>query len=349
MLVITKNTSAQWRLGNWCQQQRLAALPRTLDGALAAQEPRSWSVIADPGFPALIRGIQAFALKHERARRPLVVFVGTQRTRADEVEQRGFEELSNVAWVTRVSWPSHAPELRALLEQHDLAPTPDALSASAAHELVTPLATLRGWNELLTRAHPDELGERTKTALPIMRRSVSQLERVVADLRDAERLRTGELSLQFADVDLNSLATMAAESLMPVATDRGISLTSVNSPDEPRVRGDETRLLQVLHNLLANSLKFTPAGGSVDVSVTADAGAAEVAVRDTGQGFSARELEQVFARPSDHGARARHSGLGLMIAREIIERHHGQLRAHSSGEHRGALMIVRLPRATTDR
>ena len=112
MLVITKNTSAQWRLANWCQQQRLAALPRTLDGALAAQEPRSWSVIADPGFPALIRGIQAFALKHERARRPLVVFVGTQRTRADEVEQRGSSKIhpaSESSKVTALPTPIYTP------------------------------------------------------------------------------------------------------------------------------------------------------------------------------------------------------------------------------------------------
>jgi len=348
MLVITKNTSAQWRLGNWCQQHRLAVLPRTLDGALAEGDPRGWSVIADPGFPALIRGVQAFTLRHDRGRRPRLVFVGTQRALADQADLRGFEQLSSVAWVTHVAWPSRALELRALLEQ-DGAPAPDALSAAAAHELVTPLATLRGWSELLTRAQPDELGERTRTALPILRRSVSQLERVVADLRDAERLRTGALSLEFTDVDLNSIASMAAESLMPVAADRGISLVSVSCPSAPRVRGDETRLLQVLHNLLANSLKFTPAGGRVDVSVTTDDGSALVAVRDTGKGLTDRELEQLFTRSTDDGPRALHSGLGLMIAREIVERHQGQMQARSGGVNRGTLMIVRLPAARPDR
>jgi len=347
MLVIAKNTNAQWRLGNWCQQHRLAALPRTLDGALAEAEPRNWSVIADPGFPALIRGIQAFAAKHDRGHRPRLVFVGTRRALEDDTELKGFEELSNVAWVTRVAWPSHSRELRALLAP-DRTQAADALSATAAHELVTPLATLRGWSELLTRAEPAELGERTKAALPIMRRSLSQLERVVADLRDAERLRTGALSLELTDVDLNSLATLATESLLPLAADRGISLVSVCSPTPARVFGDETRLLQVLHNLLANSLKFTPSGGRIDISVTADTGNVLVTVRDTGKGLSERELAQLFACSAYDGTQVRHSGLGLMIAREIIERHQGQIQAHSSGENQGTLMIVQLPAATPE-
>lgn len=344
MLVITKNTNAQWRLGNWCQQHQLAARPRTLDGALAAAEPGGWSVIADPGFPALIRGIQAFAGKHSAVQRPRLVFVGGRRTLTDATDARGFEELCNIAWITRVAWPSHARVLRAMLEQDRTLQT-DALCASATHELVTPLATLRGWSELLTRAEPGELGERTQRALPILRRSVSQLERVVADLRDAERLRTGTLSFEFSDVDLDSLATMATESLMPLAASRGISLVSAISPDAPRVRGDEARLLQVLHNLLANSLKFTPSGGRVDVSVSRDDGSALIAVRDTGKGLSALDLDQLFARSTHDDARARHSGLGLIIAREIVERHQGQIQAHSAGENQGTLMVVRLPAA----
>ena len=347
MLVIAKNTNAQWRLGNWCQQHRLAALPRTLDGALAAAEPGGWSVIADPGFPALLRGIQAFASKHSTVQRPRLVFVGTARALADATELRGFEELANVAWVTRVAWPSHARVLRAMLEQVRV-PTTDALNASATHELATPLATLRGWSELLTRAQPGELGDRAKTALPIIRRSVSQLERVVADLRDAERLRTGTLSFEFTDVDLNSLADMAAESIRPLAAGKGISLVSVAAPNAPRVRGDETRLLQVLHNLLANSLKFTPSGGRIDVSVSSEDGSALIAVRDTGKGLSAPDLDQLFARSIRNDTRARHSGLGLMIAREIVELHQGQIQANSAGENQGTLMIVRLPAATPD-
>lgn len=337
MLVITKNTSAQWRLGNWCLKQRLHARPRTLDQALAQNDPLGWSVVADPGLATLVRGVQDFSRQNADAGRLKLVFVGAGRMFEDETDLRHLLELHHLVWLARVAWPSRSGELRAILEQQTARPMPGFV-ARAAHELVTPLATLGGWCQLLEKSDKGELADRTLGALPVLRRSVSQLERLVADLRDAEKLDSGSFALQLAEVDVNSIATMAANGLLPLATDKGILLGPIVSPRAPRVRGDETRLLQVLHNLLANSVKFTPRGGRIDVSVSEHLGTVIIAVRDTGKGVSSAGLPQLFTR-----SQAGRSGLGLMIAREIVERHRGEIRAHSDGENQGMLMLVSLP------
>lgn len=347
MFVITKNTNAQWRLGSWCRRHRIDAQPRTLEGALADDELREWSLIADPGLPALIRGARAFADKHADAPRLRLVFVGASRPFYDEFELKSFEQLSDLVWITHVAWPSRSGELRAILRQ----PAPWAaatFSACAAHELVTPLATLRGWCDLLTRTEPEHVGDRATTALPVMRRSISQLERVVADLRSAECLAAGTFSLDLSEVDVNAVATTAADSVLPLATDKGISLRAIISPHAPRVQGDATRLLQVLHNLLANSLRFTPTGGRIEIRVTQQDSSVLIAVRDTGKGLSAAQLSGLFTRPLSDGGAPRYSGLGLTIAREIVERHRGEIRAHSSGEDQGTLVVVSLPASTLE-
>ena len=339
MLVIAKNTSAQWRLGNWCLRQRLDARPRTLDQALAEHEPLGCSVIADPGLAALLRGVREFSERNVDAGRLRLVFVGAGRLCDDEQDLQHLLELHDFAWLTRVAWPSRSGELLAILQQGTARAT-HAFVARAAHELVTPLATVGGWCELLEKSDPVELTERIGAALPVLRRSVAQLERLVTDLRDAEELHDS-FSLQLAEVDVNSIATMAANGLLPLANDKGILLGPIVSPRAPRVRGDGTRLLQVLHNLLANSLKFTPRGGRIDVSVSEHLGTVIIAVRDTGKGVSGEDLPLLFSR-SNH-EKPRRSGLGLMIAREIIERHRGEIRAHSEGEEQGTLMLVSLP------
>lgn len=340
MLVITKNTSAQWRLGNWCLRQRLDARPRTYDQALAQDEPFGWSVLADPGLAALARGIQEFSKRTTDAERLRLVFVGAGRLSDDETELRHLLELHDLVWLTRVAWPSRSGELRAILEQRTVSTT-RAFVARAAHEMVTPLATVSGWCELLEQSAPETRAERTLQALPVLRRSVAQLERLVTDLRDAEEPDRHSFALHLDDVDVNSIAAMATNGLLPLANNKGILLGPIISPHAPRVRGDETRLLQVLHNLLANSVKFTARGGRIDVSVSEHSGTVIIAVRDTGKGVSAAALPHLFTR-AEHNA-PRRSGLGLMIAREIVERHHGEIRAHSDGENQGTLMLVSLP------
>lgn len=117
MLVIAKNTNAQWRLGNWCLKHGLAASPRSLDGALAQSTAGGWSVIADPGIATLVRRVRAFAEGNATSTRLKVIFVGTCRPRDDASEQRRFEALADLVWVTHVAWPSRSRDLRSILEQ----------------------------------------------------------------------------------------------------------------------------------------------------------------------------------------------------------------------------------------
>src|SRR5687768_5988985 len=106
MLVIAKNTNAQWRLGNWCLRQRLDARPRTLHQALAENEALGWSVVADPGLAALVRGVQEFSQRNPSTERLRLVFVGAGKLCDDETDLQHLLELHDVVWLTRVAWPS---------------------------------------------------------------------------------------------------------------------------------------------------------------------------------------------------------------------------------------------------
>lgn len=220
----------------------------------------------------------------------------------------------------------------------------DEFLAVLAHELRNPLAPLRNAAELLCRQSPDA---RTQMACEIMDRQLRQMTRLVDDLLDVSRIAAGRVELDIDLVDIGQLLGMAAAALQPIfdAAQQQVTLTI---PTEPlQVHGDPVRLLQVFSNLLQNATKYTPRGGNVRVDLQRNTSDAVVRVIDDGIGIPTHMLEKVFdlfaqVDPSDRRARSG-LGIGLTLAKRLVELHGGTIQVHSSGKDSGSEFIVRLP------
>jgi PAS domain S-box-containing protein len=224
----------------------------------------------------------------------------------------------------------------------------DEFLAVVSHELRTPLNAILGWATLLGSKQLDK--ERAGRAVETIERNAKAQAQLVADLLDVSRIVTGKLQLDVSPVSIQQVLDAAIESVHHAAAAKTIEVSTRGTGEPAVVEGDPQRLQQVILNLLSNAIKFTPAGGSIDVTLESREHEVEIRVRDTGQGIAPTELPMVFNRfhqvPTQRGA-ASGLGLGLTIARHIIEAHGGTIEAKSDGEGLGAEFIVRLPVETT--
>ena len=212
----------------------------------------------------------------------------------------------------------------------------------ASHELRSPLSNLRGALEVALR-RPRSAAEYRET-LEISLREVERLARLVDDLLLLERADAGQVIRQSSRCDLSSVAADAVTAHAPRAAEKHLQLT-IDTPEATVVRGDPDRLRRVVDNLLDNALRYAPAGSSLSVSVRRDDREARLAVRDEGPGLSPEAQAHVFDRfyRADE-SRARESGglgLGLAIAKAIVDAHHGRLSVESRLGH-GATFTMRL-------
>jgi signal transduction histidine kinase len=219
----------------------------------------------------------------------------------------------------------------------------DLFLAMLSHEMKTPLTSILGWTRILRDDGPGS--ELFGEAVEAIEQSANVQQRLIEDLLDVSRIITGKLHLDFATVDVPKLLASAVETLAPRARENGQHIRVTAAP--VLIYGDETRLRQVLWNLLSNAMKYTPSGGLIEVSATGGDNAVAIAVRDTGRGIRAEVLPHVFDRfhQATIADRAKHGGLGLGLAivRSIAERHGGAVEATSAGEGKGATFTVRLP------
>ena len=222
----------------------------------------------------------------------------------------------------------------------------DEFLATVSHELRTPLNAVLGWARMLgsKQLPPDRAGH----AIATIERNASALAHLIDDLLDVSRIVAGTLRLAPQPVDLVAVAQAALDAVRPLAATKNVQLAF--SPDLPAIEpvsGDAGRLQQVIWNLLANAIKFTPEGGRVDVFIEPSNDHMEVRVVDTGQGISPDFLPHVFERfrQADDATTRRHTGLGLGLAivRQLVELHGGTVHAASQGVGRGATFTVRLP------
>jgi signal transduction histidine kinase/DNA-binding response OmpR family regulator len=225
----------------------------------------------------------------------------------------------------------------------------DEFLATLSHELRTPLNAISGWIQLL-RFKP--LNGDVSHGLDVIDRNVKSQTRLIEDLLDLSRIANGQLRLQTKVVTIQSVIEATVETLRPVMDERKIKLhCDLNGAD--KVLGDPDRLQQVFWNLLTNSAKFTPAGGSVTVRTDHKDGALRVSVSDTGDGIDADFLPRIFDRfrQADTGTSRRHGGLGigLTIVRCIVELHGGTIAAESAGKGRGSTFNVKLPLASAQK
>jgi len=217
--------------------------------------------------------------------------------------------------------------------------------ATVSHELRTPLNAVVGWSRLLRTGQLDADGK--SHAVEVIERNAAAQRQIIEDLLDVSRIVTGKLRISTQPVDLLLVIHAAIDAVRPAAEAKEIKIvTHVEAPDVI-VRADVERLQQVFWNLLANAVKFTPAGGMVDVCLQRSDSLAEIRIEDTGPGVPADFLPHIFERFSqaDGSSTRKHGGLGLGLAivRHLIELHGGTVSATNRGEKGGAILTVRLP------
>jgi signal transduction histidine kinase/ActR/RegA family two-component response regulator len=222
----------------------------------------------------------------------------------------------------------------------------DEFLATVSHELRTPLNAVLGWARMLGAKQLSP--SRAKHAIATIERNASALAHLIDDLLDVSRIVAGTLHLAPQPVDLVAVAQAALDALRPLAVAKNVQLAFLTrSPGNRTVSGDASRLQQVIWNLLANAIKFTPGGGRVDVFIEPSNDHMEVRIVDTGQGIGPDFLPHVFERfrQADDATTRRHTGLGLGLAivRQLVELHGGTVHAASQGVGHGATFTVRLP------
>ena len=221
----------------------------------------------------------------------------------------------------------------------------DEFLAAVSHELRTPLNAILGWLQILRTT--DGGAERLKRALDSVERNARSQARVIEDLLDVSRMATGKLQVKMSVVDLCAVLTAAVDAVKPMATAKSLQLALELPPTPCLASADRDRLQQVAWNLLSNAVRFTPQGGSIQVSLTASGRDYVLCVRDTGIGIALEFLPFVFDRfrQADGSMTRQHGGLGLGLAivKEVTELHNGTVTAASAGLGRGAVFTVRLP------
>ncbi|MBM0744237.1 GAF domain-containing protein [Phormidium sp. CLA17] len=221
----------------------------------------------------------------------------------------------------------------------------DEFLAVLSHELRSPLNPILGWAKLLRGGKLDSA--RTAGALATIERNAKLQSQLIDDLLDISRIMQGKLALNVASVSLAFVISSAIETVRLAAEVKSISIEVHIEPNVGQVLGDAGRLQQVVWNLLSNAVKFTPTGGRVEVRLTHVNHQAQLQVSDTGKGIRSEFLPYVFEHfRQEDGATTRKFGglgLGLAIARQIVELHGGSIWVESLGEGQGATFTVELP------
>lgn len=221
----------------------------------------------------------------------------------------------------------------------------DEFIATVSHELRTPLNTIRLWSRMLADGHLSE--DDVVRGAKILERSALAQQQLIDDLLDLARMSRGQLRLELKDMPLIEVVEAAIAQTMPLAQARRIQVAVDLAGGADPVRADADRIQQVACNLLTNAVKFTPPGGRMRVRLQRAGGRMELEVCDSGIGIDPQFLPFVFERFRQGTVRPprRHDGLGLglAIAKQLVEMHGGTISAESGGPGRGATFTVRLP------
>lgn len=217
----------------------------------------------------------------------------------------------------------------------------DDFLATISHELRQPLAACLGALSMMKTRKDRAIGEHARD---VLERQIMQMARLVEDLLDASQVVRGHVALRPELIDLVEIVQQAVDTVRPTTEERQQNLM-VSAPAAPqRVNADPARLLQVFVNVLSNAAKYSGPGGAIRVLVECDTDHALVRVQDTGQGIAAKDLPHIFdlfvrASSEQHGG----FGIGLAVARRLIEQHGGAIEARSGGPGQGSEFVIRLP------
>lgn len=224
----------------------------------------------------------------------------------------------------------------------------DEFFAVLSHELKNPLNLIHVKAELLSRVPDAKHIPLVQDAAQAIQRSVISQAKIIDDLLDLSRVRTGKLALSFGDVDLAAVVRSVTEACATDADDSGIALSTCGTDTAHVIQADSVRVEQMLWNLLRNALKFTPRGGSIRVALFEDNRFACIEVRDTGKGIAPDFLPKVFDMFSQAERSVKRDGsglgIGLSLTKQLAEMHGGRIEAESAGIDRGACFRLWLPR-----
>jgi signal transduction histidine kinase/ActR/RegA family two-component response regulator len=260
---------------------------------------------------------------------------------------------SGAVYATVVAWKDVTEEHRALAEietarqsAEDASRLKDEFIAALSHELRTPLQPILGWTEVLRRH--SGIDDVTARALEAIRRNVRHQVRLVDDLLDLSRIVHGKLALRFEAFDLREQVRLATEGFEEAASLKRVRLSVELPPAAVPMWGDGERVHQIVTNLVANALKFTPAAGRVDVRLAVSGRDAVIEVSDTGEGIAAADLAIIWEpfRQGRHTPRRGGLGIGLDLVRRLTELHGGRVAVSSDGLGRGASFRIEVPLAT---
>lgn len=235
-----------------------------------------------------------------------------------------------------------------LLNQQEESRKRDEFFATLSHELRTPLNVILGW---IRNCKSEEFDPKyTKKVFDILERNAEVQQGLIDDLLDISRIINGKLHIERRPVNIKQLAEDVIQSLQPKAFEKNIPIRFCATPSEAYVSGDKNRLVQVLSNLIINSIKFTPVYGEIEVEIGLVDQACCIAVADNGQGIAPEFLPYIFDRLKQENMTTTRAqgglGLGLAIANHIVQAHEGEISAFSKGRGSGTKMEVRLPRAS---
>jgi signal transduction histidine kinase len=235
--------------------------------------------------------------------------------------------------------------LRARQIAEDSSRAKDQFLALVSLELRSPLAGMRYWSTLLLRCGPG--AGSLERGLQAIERNARMQARLVDDILDEIRTKTGKLRLEIAELDARTILANVLEEAAPAARTKSIDLQGDLAPDRLFVRADSNRLQQVFWNIVQNAVKFTPPGGRVRATIRPHGTWVEAVIRDTGRGISPEFLPHLFERfRQEYSAPDRSEGglgLGMAITRTLIELHDGSISASSPGRGLGSTFTVRLP------
>lgn len=326
---------------------------RALDGLVAAThgrvtaaqaeaarlEKRTWTgVITALGTAVALALIGSGMLAFRMTRRLRRLSEATAAVAAgsfrDPIDASARDEIGALAR----SFNAMAAQLRRIDE------TKEEFFATLSHELRSPLTSVREAAHLLRDGVPGPLNAKQTRLVTLISRSTDRLLRLVNQILELSRLRAGVLPLARTPVDMAQVVARAVEELRPQAEEAGLTLERERVGDRFDCVGDEDRLLQVVVNLVANAVRFTPRGGRVTVRLVDAGDELELQVEDTGIGIPAAALPHIFESWRQAHRDRGGTGLGLAVVRGIVHAHHGRVTVESH-EGKGSRFTVLLPRA----
>jgi signal transduction histidine kinase len=269
--------------------------------------------------------------------------VAEVKRREQQIRQITEHDL-HLALAERAVALDRAEEARRLAEEaSDLK---DEFLATASHELRTPLNAIVGWVHVLQSGALAE-EEQRKHAVDAIERNARVQTRLIEDLLDVSRMIQGRLSLTVAPLDIRTVVDAAIDTVKPAAAAKQIAINVKGGLEPIIVIGDDNRLKQIVWNLLANAVKYTAKGGTIEVEAERTGGRAAVRVKDSGEGIAAEFLPYVFEPFRQGASRTMRSGLGLGLAivRRLVDLHGGRIAASSPGVGQGSEFTLSLPMA----